>query len=470
MFPYGSGDYQHQGRVRPERFFGNKPPRRIIGVETEYNVQNEQKSLSFDTGKYITYQALKAAGIKSIRGYTELGSRIYSDCGHAEHCTPECLGPYQAAAADIASIAIMSSIIEASHVPYRGIYRISGTWLRDEDIGHYPPPNVTNGVHENFMAPSKIAGHDLFEGLMSTYYASRLASMAGTVQNNKYRFSQKVIGIGGDPISWRVDRRTSPGNKPMALALSGDFDTVDEGWMRLETRYADAPLSLAARRHALATTSLMLRVLEHSVLFEPGEFDDIILKRPVEATHRYMSDLKLKSTAETVSGKRINLLNVNEQLAQKILFMCERIDLPDDEVDAANKWVEIYDAFRRSKPHQVDYDPYLIRDYPVTTKHLWLTKTGAFEKGDAEAKTRSMQWDRILPGGNGLKMMEKSSISDPMVDDLKRSAPPTRAHVRGAFVKDQHENKNAIVNSWKKGSYSYGAQVSFGDVYGTSGY
>lgn len=252
----------------------------------------------------------------------------------------------------------------------------------------------------------------------------------------------------------------------MALLLSGEVSTVDSGWMRLETRYADAPLSLAARRHALASTSLVLRLLEHESLFKPDEFSDMIIKDPVAATHKFMSNLSLRSRVEVVSGKQMNMMNINEKLVEKLRFLLDRVTLPDDEKKAVTAWGDINDAFKRSKPHLFEYDPYLLREFPVTTKHYWLNKIGAFEKGDAEAKTRSMQWDRILPIGNGIQMMKNSKEHDADVEQLRFSAPGTRAKIRGDFIKENHDNQKAQIISWRHGKFSYGAAVTFGDAYG----
>lgn len=471
MHGYYAGMYTGSGpKPTAKQFFGDAPPSRIIGTELEYKIQNfDHTGKEVPLSNYISERAIKAAGIQSIRGYTSLGSRIYTDVGHAEYCTPECKGPYQAAAADIAGIAIMSSIINASGLEHQGVFRISGMWMNEEeDIMNDKVPNVTNGVHENFMLPSSLAKDQLLPLLLPTYYATRVAAMAGTISLNRYEFSQKCIGIGGNPpIEHGIKRRTDPGKKPMALILDGEHETVGSDWMRLETRYADAPLSLAARRHALASTSLMLRVLEHQDKFMNG-FEDIIIKDPLTATYRMMADLSLKTTVEVVSGKEMNILDINEMLVDKLRYLSDKITLPDDELQHIGIWSQINDAYRRSRPEKLEYDPFLVRDYPVTTKHLWLHKIDAFRKGDGESKTRSLQWDRILPIGNGMKMMEKSSIDDPNVEKFQTSAPDGRPKIRAEFIKDYADKPSRVSTlNWKKATTTYNATTHFGNEYGT---
>lgn len=453
-------------QITPTMFLSKDDPLppRIIGVECEYNIQTiDQNGVEHYPGEYISKRAMDSAGIRNIGGYTELGSRLYQDVGHAEYCTPECLGPYQAAAADLAGVAILSTIIEASGVGHRGVYRISGTSIEDDTSDRRL--RYTNGVHENFMAPSEIVNNRFLMKLLPTYYATRVATMAGTVSRNQYEFSQKAQGIGGYPIETYLARRTSAGQKPMALALSNEPDTVGHGWLRLETRFVDAPFSLAARRHALATTSLMLRLCEHIDLFNSTDFDDIIIQEPVNAAHAFMADLSLRRRAEVISGKERNMLDISEELAKKVLYLCERVQLPADEVDAAHEWPRIIDAFRRSNPKNVEYDEYLLHNYSVATKHYWLNKIGAFEKGDAEAKTRSLQWDRVLPKGNGRQLMERVDAHDAEVLSLQHHAPLTRAAVRAQYIIDSQDNNDARVHSWNHAG-QMGSSFTFSDPYG----
>ena len=451
-------------KITPEMFLSEQPPQRIIGVECEYDIQGmDSAGRSHPASDYISEKAMAKAGIRNLTKFTENGSRIYQDVGHAEYCTPECLGPYQAAAADLAGIAVMSSIVQASGVEHRGLYRISGTTLLEET--DYDKIRFTNGVHENFMAPGSIARSNLFMKLLPSYYATRVATMAGTVSQNTYEFSQKSRGIGGTPIERSYARRTQAGQKPMALALSDELETVGTGWVRVETRFADAPFSLASRRHALATTSLILRLCEHEEIFNQGDFDDILIKQPVVAAHQFMADLSLKSKTEVMSGKNMNMLAISEKIAKKVLYLCERVELPEDEVDAAHTWPLIIDAFRRSKPHKAEYDNYLLKHYSVATKHYWLDRTGAFAKGDAEAKTRSLQWDRVLPMGNGRNLMEKTDGQDPEIKKLQTSAPLTRAALRAQFIIDHHDDPHANAG-WNYGSVSQGPTLKLTDPYG----
>ncbi|USN96327.1 MAG: proteasome accessory factor PafA2 family protein [Candidatus Nomurabacteria bacterium] len=449
-------------KITPDMFFNEEPPERIIGVEDEYDIQiaAQPSGSSAQAGDYISQQAIKNAGLRVLGNYTENGAKLYQDMGHAEYCTPECLGPYQAAAADIAGMHVIASVVEASGLKHNGLYRISGTW----DNAEY---GTTNGVHENFMAPASISHNSLLVNLLPTYYATRLGTMAGTISRNKYIFSQKEHGIGDAPIERHLIRRVSHGSKPMALILKEESETVGNGWLRLETRYADAPISLAARRHALATTSLMLRLVEHENLFNESEFDDIILKDPVSATHVFMRDMSLRKKAEVRSGKRLNMLDIEEKLAEKVLFLCERIKLPEDEIDAANIWPIINAAFRRSNPAKADYDPYLLREYGVATKHYWLKRIGAFDKGDAESKTRSLQWDRVLPTGNGIAMMKNSKTVDPEVETLQTTAPLTRAAIRQQFIQEFENNPKARVTDWNGGILPpRSIPIDFSDPYG----
>ncbi|MDQ5982729.1 MAG: hypothetical protein QG549_726, partial [Patescibacteria group bacterium] len=74
-------------QITPAMFLSKDDPLppRIIGVECEYNIQStDQNGVEHYPGEYISKPAMDRAGIRNIGGFTELGSRLYQDVGHAE--------------------------------------------------------------------------------------------------------------------------------------------------------------------------------------------------------------------------------------------------------------------------------------------------------------------------------------------------------------------------------------------------
>lgn len=425
----------------PEMFLSDTPFERMIGLEVEYSLQAPAFN---DVGVFI--KNIEEAGFASIGGYLNNGARLYKDNSLIEYCTPECLGPYQAAAADMAGIQVLSAIVTASKQPHQGGYRISGTTLRHEE--NSKEATVTSGAHENFMIPRSIVFSPLLARLMPTHLASRVWATNGAVTSDGYRFSQKVSGI-GDVIQYttRHTVRTREGEKSMILVPSSENDEDimhNDDWARMEVRFADPLQSLEGQRTNLGATSLTLRLIEHQRRLkkdaEKDRFADIIVNDPLLAAKLFMSDLSLKQTVEVASGKQQNALAIGEQLATMAIELSTMIDLPVDEVDSAYNWLETIHALRRSNPQEADYDRFLLKRFDMAAKHGYLARTNALKDDIDVARGKSLYWDKVLPAGFGQQYWQKHYGEDEEVQRLKTHPPQTRAAIRGKFIDTYHDS------------------------------
>jgi len=80
-------------------FFSDNPPARIIGTESECNIQ---ESKPHSVVEYVSSESINAIGIKNAHGFLDNGMRIYVDVGHIEIAKAESFGAIEAAASDIA--------------------------------------------------------------------------------------------------------------------------------------------------------------------------------------------------------------------------------------------------------------------------------------------------------------------------------------------------------------------------------
>lgn len=435
-------------RVVPKDFLGERPPDRIIGVECEYNLQNRLPNRSsytpaIDLSHYMSAEVLKRVGLKSHGSFLSNGGKIYEDCGNLlEYGTPECLGPKQASAADLAGILILKDAITASKVPHNGLYRLTGSSVV---TSKNPPSNKTSGTHENYLLPRAISNNSTIERLLPGYLATRLFAMSGMVSNS-YQFSQKVEGIGGAPAERNLSRRTIHGQKPMFIIPSADADQDTIGnklWSRVEVRFADAPISPRANFMRLAITSLIIRLAEHPDLIDPHLFEFVELNDPVSAAKGFSKDLSLKTTVETKAHKTVGLINIQEAYAQSVSKLSQKVQLPDDELQALDLWQEFCDDLKLANPVEADYGR-LLKQYDFAARHFYLMskhKPDSITSQNPQAVQESLVWDRVLPNGGGLTFWNR--VNDPIIDpssinDLKHIPPRTRARLRGAIIRSAH--------------------------------
>lgn len=440
----------------PESFFSETPPDRIIGEEVEYNIQTPWNA---DIDGYISHEAIKGAGLGlvAVGHYLSNGAKLYEDLKHLEYCSPESRGPYQAAAADIAGIQVLTAIVAASGKYHNGLYRLSGTALSD---GHKEEQKNTSGAHENLMIPRRLASDPVLEQVMATHLASRIWATNGTVTSKGYRFSQKVAGVGAVMHhSIYGDVRARAGAKPMMIIPSeGNDEDIIQGkdWARLEVRFADPLHSLEGQRNNLGATSLTLRLIEQRHRLQKyskkDRFADIVAKDPLVAAKLFMSDLSLRQTVEVASGKQQNALAIGEQLATMAIELTTMIELPVDEADCAYNWLETIQALRRSKPLEADYDPYLLRRFDMAAKHHYLARSGALNNSDDMdvARGKSLLWDRVLPEGLGQKYWHRLHGENEEVQRLRVTAPQTRAARRATFISKHHDDTTERCVDWAR--------------------
>lgn len=430
--------------ISPHDFYSYTPPDRIIGLECEYNLQlgiNPLTFTSYSVSDYLGIHAMNATNLRYAGEFFENGSRIYVDGGALEYATPGCLGPRQAVAADQAGILIMQAVAGASSLPHKGLYRLTGTTFNPDQ------KHVTAGYHENLLIPRQAMDSILIDALLPSFLASRIYAMSGTVRGDSYVFSQKVWGIGGNPISRSLnrghDRRLAYGNKPMALITPPDRDATVAGsnrWARLEVRFADACISPTARYLGLAALSLVLRLIEHNRKLGKNRLLDLGLVTPVAASRLFASDLTLRKTAKTNGGNEFTALDIQEELLALMSELNEIIELPEDEQQVIEHLRKIIDQLRACDPEQAEYAS-LGDELDIAARHEFLTRNRHPEDvtaRDPDVVAETLFWDKVYPNGGGMIWWSKhpsTFISDQDVQKLLTTPPYTRDAWRGDLIK-----------------------------------
>lgn len=468
--------------IRPEHFFGDKVPPRIIGTETEYVTQvvdAKGSPFSGNVNEKLRQRFSKVSGLKSCespRGMTlQNGANIHNDVGHIEYAGPESLGPRQAAAADFAGIIIMQRLggVISSNC---AIYRRAGTNFADEycdsnDTMH-AYENLTSGYHENYLIPSIMARPQLLGKILPTFLATRIWSGAGSVGQDGFHLSQKAPGI-GKLYSTNLDNRTSAHKKPMYLIRSqalnndGDINPLYQ-WSRIEVRYADPGQSKASRFLALGATSLVLRMLEHPRIVGK-QINYLQASSPIKVKAMVDRDLDFSATFNSIHNKQLTALNVQEKLAEIAIKLSDEIQLPADEVEAAYQWRQLIDDFRRCDPSTHDYSP--ISDVADFAPKLhFLVRTLGIENvhnHNRQALQHDLVWDRIKPVGYAQLYWRKIGgrqdlVPQSQIDELVNLPPDgTRAALRGYRIR----KNQAREASWTNVSLHSGTEESLNDPY-----
>ena len=447
-------------------FFSESPPDRIIGVESEVTIQtaNLADKYSYED-RFITDEAIRNAGFRTAgHGYLDSGGRVYLDMQNLEIATAECRGPLQAAAADYAGILQLIDIVDASGFEHKGLFRNTGTTINGEA--------ETTGYHENYLIPRSIVNENDFLTIIPSYLASRMWAGSGTI-TDRFELSQKISGIGYIAITTDLTHRITHGAKPMAIVPppGADVDVLspEQGYARLEIRFADANFSKTINYLGFATASLALRLAEHKDKIDTTVLLSKSFDCPGYAAQHFSGDLSFTKTMETVTGDFISAVNYQELLIEKSLELSERIELTDDEIQAIKLWQTTVDQLRLADLEAGNYAGLLeLADFAI--RHRYLSKHFKDEQlnsFNSEAVALNLGWDRISPAGLAMKYWDKVGsdyVSSSDIDKLYSSPPATRARARGNIIKENHGARSA---SWASITSTNGEYYRFDDPYST---
>lgn len=443
--------------MQAKEFYADQPPKRIIGTECEYNLQNtvECNGRTIQLHEYIGEEATAAAGLHRTYNFLSNGGKLGLDVEHVEYSTAEALGPQQALVSDTAGKIVAARVIEASGYPHRGLFRTSGTFL-DVPDGVNNINEKTSGYHENYLIPRDLTESLTSNSVMATFLATRVMSMSGMVRNGKYVYSQKMSGIGG-PVVMGYNRRACNGDKFMAIIPDSqkDKDTInDDQWARLEVICGDPSQAPLSRFLAFGSTSLVLRMLEHQELYG-DRLQDISLARPVEDAHTIDGDdPNLDNTYETVKGNKLSVLDIQEAFVEYAYELMEEIDLPKDEINAINLWGETNDLLRRNRINPAKMGNELPKRLEIAARFAYLSRKARdndYDLSSPEIAQFNLGWDCISPKGGSMQWWDRIGTSLMTQDEVERLTrlPPTntRAAIRGRFVAD-HNSSDIAAISW----------------------
>lgn len=340
--------------VSPSEFYSDIVPGRVMGTEAEASIQNyyyqDGQRIQVSVYDYITKLAIEAAGFMVANHFLDTGGQIKIDAGDTiEYSSPEGLGPKEAAAQDFYGIAVLQSIVRASRKRHSGLYRVAGTFLENPDgkKNPYATFGSTNGFHHNFLIPRSLLDDPvLLKQVTGSHLATRNWAMGGALRPEGFVLAQKIWGIGAPVVfGYKSGQRTNPGKKPLASILTTDvdFDVLGryDGWARFEDRSPDPSLDITMTELQLATTSLVLRLIEHASKLDKNGMsgrmrllEALTLRDPVAAAHDVAGDLTLRKTIELENGDRVTARNLQDIYLEFVDELTDKVFLPEDEFNA----------------------------------------------------------------------------------------------------------------------------------------
>lgn len=408
----------------PHDFQEGFPPR-VMGSETEYNVQHMPDEMNIseflDDETYFREDGRDDG--KEL--WLQNGARLYIDSGGLlEYATPEVLNARNLLEHERAGESVVRDVAEKMNYPHsQGLaYKRSGYDIPGQE-------RVTAGHHENYATNlPEIPGlaekshHKLHSALQSYLSTRQIWAGAGMLRNGYFAVGQKMSTIDFTAMS----KTTQEGYKPGYSIHSGK--TLN----RLEIRTADGNMMDWAILQRYAFTSLVLRMIEH------GDFPDRLLIEPGTASRffQYTND------NQRIRLNDAHILPATHQrmIAQAAIdFIADNPDVPDEEQSAA---IEVYTAC--SQLESIGED--LAGAEEVSDRIDWAAKLTVmrrrgitnFTNLNSYALMTDLKWEDIAVDGLARQWSrgsKGSEIAAPAAIELARiMPPPTRAMARVALL------------------------------------
>ena len=406
--------------------------RRIYGIETEFGITfsfRGQRRLSPDEISRMLFRKVVAWG-RSSNVFLENGSRLYLDVGsHPEYATAECDSLVDLVAQDKAGEAIMRELVDFAQGQLRSEGVPGDIFLFKNNTDS---ANNSYGCHENYCI-------ERFEDL------SRLEQVfiPFLISRQIFAGAGKVVTAVGQPARYAMSQRAEHMWESLSSATTRSrpiINTRDEPhadpdlYRRLHVIVGDSNMNEFATFLKVGTAAVVLAMIEdHTTVLR-----DYQLVSPMAALRSISYDLWSSSTVALVNGRTMTALEIQEDLCDRAEQFVRTRDMPADQVLAVQLWREVLETYRR--------DPMALAD-----RVDWIAKWQLIQREQERAgcslddpkialidllyhdtnPTRGLHYRRQARG------LVRRVVTDDMIVDATKTAPATtRAHLRGAFVRE----------------------------------
>lgn len=416
--------------------------RRIFGLECEYGLVIDHRERSASASLATVSRTLvprpSATDIAPHGLWLPDGGRAYIDLGnHPETATPECLSPAAAVAHDAAALLWL----EARRASFADATGMRVSLHRDNGPVHDPVRSW--GVHENYLVgrPMELAG---LVDTLGLHLASRVvffgAGRSSTTSDGSLVYAPSAR-------HHIVDRALSGSTTSVrSLVNTRDESHADHRrWRRLHVICGDSYLERSALELQLASTHLVLRVIEE----RPELLDDVRASDVLEVFHLAGSTTDLSATTATPEGLKLTAVDFQERFALAAAEVLAAGDVDTWELSALADWFAWIDAARAGgassligrAPWATKLD--LLSRLEPRLEHLDVAqrakRRSAFEARYSELCATSGWWWRVAGFSDDEAAAAAAAAEEP---------PATRAVVRSELVAALEVSRLPYCSSW----------------------
>ncbi|WP_151523361.1 Pup--protein ligase [Serinicoccus kebangsaanensis] len=417
---------------------------RVMGVETEFGVNatfTGTARLSPEEVSRYLFRKVVAWG-RSSNVFLGNGSRLYLDVGsHPEYATAECTDLLDLVAHDRAGEIIVQDL--AHDAEQR---------LAEEGFGavvYVLKNNVDSrgnsyGSHENYLIERRTRMERITETLVPFLVTRQLVTGAGrlhvTEQRATYLVSQRADHMWEDLSS--ATTRSRP------IINTRDEPHADpERHRRLHVIVGDSTMSQTTTLLRLGTTHLVLQMLEAGTVVP-----DLVLANPMQAIRDISRDPTGRVPVRLRRGGTATALEIQEELLGLTTRYAEGAGLTEHPAyrDVLELWERGLHAIATERLDLVDTEIEWVMKKKLLDSYA---ARHDLDPWDSRLQQLDLAWHDIHPSRGLVRIMERSGAARTVVEPERITAatttpPPTRARLRGDFVRTASEHRRDFTVDW----------------------
>ncbi|WP_366180223.1 proteasome accessory factor PafA2 family protein [Actinomyces timonensis] len=428
---------------------------RVFGLETEFGLLRLGTDGRAEDPARTADELMRhrPPGYRSTNLFLPNGGRLYLDVGsHPEYATAECATVRQLIAQDEAGRALIASMAELAAARdgdpggaegAGGSRTIHVLANNNDSAGH------TYGCHENYSLPRRVSPEAILP-VLSTFLATRPVLVGSGAPA---RGSASADGAGEDrgadeDSAWALSPRaphlraltSADTTGERALVNTRDEPHADPGRLRrLHITCADTTMSSTTTGLRAALTTLLLDALEAGV-----DMDGVVLADPLEALASLGSGPWGDRAARARDGRALTPVDVQEEILARLLDRLDAVGAPPA-LEGAEHLVRdlaprVIGALRAREASAIDTEI----DWAIKRRVM---RAHRQRHPDLSGQALTVLRQRVdlayhdLDASSGLTQRlraqgQMAELCSPWeIEQAAIQAPPTRAALRGAFIR-----------------------------------
>ena len=388
--------------------------------------------------------------------------------GIVKYAAPESLGVFEALATEEVGLRTLAAIAKKQGGV---VFFHAASAVHVPSVPWQARGTTSRSMHENFLyiqPPDRLEraeDQERLATLLNTFFALRvILTGAGLPTINGFHLSQRSHAIGTPAFAYSGMRNVH-GYKPMANL---EHDLSEGPLRRIEDTSADANHSVIARLLSKASTSLMLRLIEHHHRLAPGQqkaLRGLSIVDSIATLRGASEDLTLKQTYEFRDGTRRTAVQALIELGELAQDLTRQVLLPRDEELGLGYLMQALDILQRTNPAageigeaaEFGLDWALLLEYLLAQTGLPVARLTSANNAVVEA---TLRWHALPEKQPRVRQVHQKTLQTlnlgQLVAQRAAKAPPgTRAHLRSELVRHERHNLKAIYNGglivWKNG-------------------